>query len=489
MILRPVVQFKIGDSDITTIPPNYLIRFTYISQRQLDEVNIEFIDPTFGELEDKFIGSLTELRTTTGTSKQKHGIAYFRWGYPDNGLDQAKWRGFTIRSFTPNISIAGMRLQISAWSTAIYEATSFIEPKEYRGKVSDVARAIAKDLGFSDDEIFVEETDDVSRSDTDNVSALQVENGSLVGTEAIWFTGIFTKWQFLHYVLLKRAQSSKVGTWVCGMTSDHTFHFHRDGYSTKNDSSQSQNPLTSGLSTETLKQDVSNQKSFRLFMYLFGQNNTVTSFTPEYRTSGGASVGPVARACLASTYDPRTKQLVQEVYDAGSLGINEQKNLAPKGSATKPNVITDSTDLYERSRVVTSQKHVPSLNVAFGGRCSGREKHQHNEPVSALNQVKNGVLSLQALVGAATMVLVGLPELVDFMVYEQYCDVVVVKPNGERHWSSGRYYLKTITHDIASTYSITCVITTYAVGVGLAKIPHVNKESIAQPEGVVLKTT
>jgi hypothetical protein len=153
----------------------------------------------------------------------------------------------------------------------------------------------------------------------------------------------------------------------------------------------------------------------------------------------------------------------------------------PKGARTTGGSLVKSNDLQEQEKVVNAAVYKQSQQVALGGACSGKTKHQYTSPEQAFAHLEHSFKILHETISGAQLELVGLPGLEDFSADELYCDMHVtlppasvisaintgntdevdqvlskfgLSPNYGLHWSSGRYQIKVVTHTITSGYSI-----------------------------------
>lgn len=406
-----------------TIPPNNLVHFKHTDQYgATDKVEIEFLDPTFGDLEDLLLGADENAR----------GLFRYRWGYPGQGLEEANWHEMMINDFNSAISTSGIRINLTGFSAVIPTSIVAVEPKVYTGKVSSVARQVAKDMGFTNpDKIFIEETDDDERG-------TGPEDTSVI--PAPWPTGNLTLVDFLHY-LMKEAKSkaNPNGTYNFRFGSDKSFHFHTDLYQTSFGYRQI--------------------KAKRTFDVLFGMTDVGIEFVPVYRSQ---TMGSRSRSILAQTYDPRTKQFVEKVLDRDSMGLTTDMDSVNAKTTAPP--FTKSAD--GTVKITNGVIFYPTKQVAMGGRCSGKQAHQHTGPAEALKISENAFKRMQAFVSGGTLTLKGRPEVANLSLDEIWTEIRVIRKNKSLHWSSGWYRLYEVVHDIGSSYTVTATLarTTQALG-------------------------
>jgi hypothetical protein len=423
--LHPVVQLKFGIDDfVVSIPPQHLVEFTAIDKKGGSDIaNFVFIDPSYHKID----------RLIIATDK-KDGALLYRWGYPGDGLEKTLWRSSRIETYEPNISHAGLRINLGVRSKGSEFAT-LIEPKTYIGKISTVVRTIALEMNYKNEDIIIEETDDED-NETNNME---------------WFSGNRTRVDMLH--LFERISKSKTNPndrYTFKLGSNGKFYFR----------------TSRGAKIQT-------KKEYRVFKLLAGDpTGGGIEFVPQYNAQ---KIGSWAQSIIASTYDPGTKRFEKRLITRKTLGLEDKENDPKKGRTTAGPLVSDDKPITEQERISNAHKHVPSRSLALGGRCSGRTSHQYSEPERAFNRIENSFKSLHESISTATLSLVGLPEYSDYGPDEEYSDVLIILPesalgiedvreglvesNIERnysglHWSSGRYKILDVTHTIASGYTI-----------------------------------
>lgn len=430
--LHPVVQLKFGVADfIVTIPPKFLQEFTAISTcAGQDNASFVFVDPTFTKIEKLIL-----------QTDRKAANLLYRWGYPGNGLEKSHWRKGIINTYQPTLSGSGCRINLNLIAVGSEYAT-LIEPTVYVGRISTVALKIAKEMGFADKDIFIEETDD--------------EENEIKKTE--WYSANQTRIDILYSLArIARSKTNPNLAFSFKLGSVGTFHFHTPGHAPATDHEKK-------LDKVTLK------KQYRKFQILFGQPMGGISFTPEYDAQ---QIGSFAQSVIGTTFDPRTKQFKKRIYDRDQIGMTRKDD--PKNARTTSPPLVKSRDISQLEKKANARVHVPSRQVAMGGRCSGRTTHRHIAPDMAFNKIENAFKYLHENVTRGTLELVALPEYADFTQDELYTDIYVVLPPesiGDNivpsstidqevrdayaglHWSSGRYYIETVTHTITTGYQI-----------------------------------
>lgn len=460
MILHPVVQLKFGgnlrstanqraisreqkDVFLTTIPPDHLQEFTYTSQFGADSCTMVFIDHTFGTLEYQIFR----------TDREEGGNLLLRWGYPDNGLEEQDWKLLKLVDYQPTLDYSGLRISITAMSFGSDQAAR-CEPKVYRGKISSVVAQIAKDSGYTDQaKIFIEETDDDRREESDR--------------QAEWPTGNKTRAELLQK-LIEEAKSKKNpnGTYEYRFGGEGTFEFCTEYF-------RKQAQAVHG-SAEPEKQDPLDRNPrrkglhYRRVEVLFGRpNNATISFRPRY---GSKVMGHFARSSISGVYDPRTKQFQQTLVDRRTLGMTSSKDPPSGGRTTAAPYVGKDASKIEQRRVADTFSYQTAKQVALGGHCSGKQIHDHRGPDIARNKIESAWKRLHNLVMTGSVLeLLGVPEYANLSVLERFLDIVVIPPATDHirvdatpqgygqglHWSSGRYRMSKVIHEITADYKIT----------------------------------
>jgi hypothetical protein len=438
--LHPIVQLMFGKSNyIVTIPPDHLVEFTAIEKRGTDLATFIFIDPTYTKIEKLLFQLDKEFK-----SKNKKSALGYRWGYPGLGLEQAKWKLGTLSTYTPTITTSGMRVNIGVRSLGT-EFALFVEPKTYYGKISAVVKQIAIEMGFTKPGVdqFIEETDD--------------ELNDLHETE--YSTGNNTRIDLINSLIEKaRSLKNPNSQYTFRLSSDGSFHFHTPNY---------------------MKDKVLNKLKgkYRKFEVLFGNPDSgVISFSPTYNSKG---ISGLAQTILACTYDPKTKQYQKRLLDRDSMGLTQPDEAKGAKTSAGPLITNKNATAEDKEKKINARVYNGTRQRALGGRCAGKTTHQYAEPEAAMVQAENAFKSLHELTSSAVLELVGLPEYADFSADEDKCDIYVVLPEGSAseqllpqgyqegvpspsdavysglHWSSGRYLIRSVTHSITGSYTIT----------------------------------
>lgn len=438
---HPVVQLRFGKENfIVTIPPNHLVEFTAIERRGgRDQATLVFIDPTFTRIESM----LLQLDKETAAKRKKevaHDVLFYRWGFPGLGLETRPWKQGIMAMYTPTLTTAGMRISVELWAVGTQFAL-LTEPKQYRGKISSVVKQVALEMGYPESNIFVEDTDD-EENETE--------------PQQVWSMLNMSRTDFIDNDLRPSARSKENPSkpYHFRLALDGTFHFHTTGFS-----------------------KVKTRKTPRVFKTLFGDPETpVVDFTPTYNSK---RIGSIGQAVLATTFDPRTKQYQKRVLSRDNIGMSNEND--PKNARTTGGGLVKSKDLGQQEKKVNAAVYRQSAQIALGGSCSGKTRHQYASPERAFAYLEHSFKVLHETISGASMELVGLPGLEDFSADELYCDVHVhlppsavedaintgrtdeidqvlnqfgLEPNLGLHWSSGRYQIKVVTHSITSGYNI-----------------------------------
>jgi hypothetical protein len=427
--LRPIVQLRIGGSDILTIPPNNLISFKYTDNVEItDNVIFSFVDPTMGDLEDLIMDA----------DKRYGATVMFRWGYPDNGLDKAKWRSMDFVDYLPDILPGRLMITLTGNAYNLNTNISRVKPTVYKGKISSVMKQIAADMGYTDSsKIFIEETDDDYRDGTEDAD-IPVTNPLNISTKSVWPTNNLDIIDFVNLMLLPTAKSkaNPQGIYSFKIGTNQTFHFHTQFYKAN---------------------DSNDTTSIRTFNLLYAVQDNSIRFQPEYSSS---LMGSYARSVVATSYDPRLKQFIKKTLDRNT--VNLSTSLDPKSAKTTAPPLVDSNDEDARSKKTNFYSHYPTRQVALGGRCAGKTTRKYNEPEEAIKMSERSFMRMQRYVSAATLFLTGADaDLVNFDADERWCIVNVIKQNKSLHWSSGKYNIQQIIHDVGSKYDITVKLLRY----------------------------
>lgn len=426
--LFPVVQLKFGTADfVLTVPPSNLIEFIHVSRLTADRVTFIFVDPTYGAIDAQVFGA----------DKNKSPILY-RWGYPGNGLEDSLWNKMLIMNYIPTISHRGIRIHMEG-SAVGSEFATIAEPKTYSGKISSVITEIAKEMGYSSDKIFVEETDDDSSDQAPKTE---------------WPTNNGTRIDLIQEMLsIAHSKFNSHRTYLFRLGSDSTFHFHTEEPMSDREAKSSKDKI-----------------KYRRFNVLMGVPGGGIEFTPRYSSK---TLGNLAQQTVASTYDPRTKRFVQRVIDRDTIGMSG-KNDPPKGR-TSGAPLNKNVASSEQRKKSNSYVYCETKQVAMGGRCSGKTVREHRGPETALVTVETAWKTMQRAIASAELELVGLPEYANLTMKDMFYDVVVTLPpsseytvNGKTthqdsklHWSSGRYQVGEVTHHISSAYRISVELKRY----------------------------
>jgi hypothetical protein len=436
---------------ITTIPPEHLVEFVHTDKRGADEVNMTFFDPTFGRLEQQIF-----------QTDRERGRMLYRWGYPGQGLEQSPWREVVIRDYMPTLSSSGLRMTLSGLSVGAEFAT-LCEPRVYKGKISDVVRQIAHELGYrNESKIFIEETDDDSRTATDAIQVAAAGVNTVVKRLALssaeWATGNKTRIDLINKMLkLAKSKENPNGTYSFRLSSKGSFHFHTEHFKKiKQEVFGSTDPT----------KETDKRRKYRRFEVLFGNPTNTITFVPRYNSR---AMGSYAAASVAGVYDPRLKQFQQRVVDRVHEGMSS--NHDPKyARTTAPPLVSPSADRIARRAKADSFTYHPVKQVALGGACSGKQVHQHLGPEMAMNVLTSAWRRMHSHLHGGQLEAVGTPDLVDYSAEEGWTDVLVYLPpdteylpgtpskflgvNAALHWSSGRYMIVSVQHSITTSYLV-----------------------------------
>jgi hypothetical protein len=421
--LFPIVQLKLGVQDwLVTIPPQYHQEFTATNQSGKVTANFVFIDPTFTEIE----------RLLMENDIAEKPMSY-RWGYPNLGLEDTGWFKGYIASYQPTLSVSGCRISVEVYSIGTEYAT-IVDNKTYSGKISRAVTSIAKEMGFKDTEIFVEETDD-DEHEGDGISPAQE-----------WYTGARTKIDMIKMFLqIAKSKENPNGSYDFRLGAYKTFHFHTEQYTS--------------------------QRIYRVFNVLYGMPNGAGSFTPTYNSQ---IIGSYANSVATGTLDPRTKAFEERILSRKTLGL--QKDWEPAKGRTTAGPLSDEENSEDQANRVGAASFHPTQQIGLGGRCSGMTTRQNSSREHAAKIQENAFKTLHEAVTTASLELVGTPENIGLSRDEEFCDIRVVLPevawekslvhtsnlshrqasyNHDLHWSSGRYKIESVT----TTITTNCLIT------------------------------
>jgi hypothetical protein len=435
--LHPVVQLKFGDGEdfVLTIPPEHLVEFTYISTHGSDTATITFIDSSFGDIERQVF--LVE---------RKAKPILFRWGYPGNGLEQQFWHKMEIKSIVPHISSAGIRLTIDGYAPGAEFAT-LVGTTMYRGKISSVAKQIALEMGYKNENIFIEETND----DHNEIRQTPIATGPRTRVDIL---------NYLSRIAISKTNAARHYTW--GITTENSFHFHTADYVGIDDRWLTTKDALKGARRigAPVRGQQGRVKGYRVFEVLFGRPTGVIEFTPRYEA---ISVGNFAASVIGQTLDPRSKQYLYYPADRDVLGMTTNSDQKNAKTTAPPLVVTKD---QRKKRVVTNAVvYEPTKQVGTRGRCAGQTTEPYTTPETARNKVASAWMKLQHTLLGGSLELVGLPEWANFVAREQFIDIFVVlpedilalqgSPQPGLHWSSGRYHIDSVLHSITTGYVIT----------------------------------
>jgi len=147
---HPQVEVSIGGQLLTRIPPKYLKNFVLnSSQTSISTFQLNFIDPTFGDLElelmDLVRRQISQQANPISTSPD-YARFQFRFGFPEHDLwnpghDDGDWYYGHILRALPRITNAGILLSIEG---KIGHIAPKPMPTSFFGRRSDVVKTIAE---------------------------------------------------------------------------------------------------------------------------------------------------------------------------------------------------------------------------------------------------------------------------------------------------------------------------------------------------------
>ena len=399
-LLHAVVELSIGDRVRTTVPPSVMEGFRYTSRLAGpagSRMECTIFDTTGFEVEQALLG----LDPVRGVPEAPITA---RWGFPEApgvGEVWAAERKFRMIRFTPEYTHGGTRIQIEA-APWIDEGPRLAADTTatHRGKISDVVTQVARDLGFPDERIFVEETD-VFRHGLWGIAFGEPEGR--LGLPRIIDRGE-QEWQFgsaypIDYInerMLPLARSATDGrpfepARIVAGRQGPEFHFR----------------------------PVRETPPYLEVVAWFGRTDEVLSFTPELNSSLLGELG--SRGVVTYVTDPDTK----EVH-----AVRAAPNETPAGTPVSP---------HPPNRVGDDAAEPPATMALVTQDNFDRAQAELEGIWAAL------VYSVQK----ATLVLRGTPE--NMLVLAE--DLIVIHAtlkNGGTHWSSGRYRVAEAAHEVGS---------------------------------------
>jgi hypothetical protein len=291
---HPWVELTLGDAPTLTVPPEHLIEMRYTSRLSGsagDRLSLSLFDATFVTLEAQLLG----LDPLSGASKKPIRM---RWGWPDQGPGlPAAWtfvRHFEMISFAPTFSTGGVQVNIEAapWTSLAKRCRG----GSYKGSISTVVREMAREMGFRDDQIFVEDTEDFAvfsaGAHFSDFHGPQLEAQGPPSAE-VWSVGNSYVTDYINIRMKPIARAKGSGepfedAQVRGGPLGPEFHFHP--------------PRPAGSHIETFN-----------FKTYFGITDDVVLFKPTFQSSYLGAIG--RRGVVAHSIDPDTKG--EQKHEAG----------------------------------------------------------------------------------------------------------------------------------------------------------------------------
>ena len=404
MSLHPFIDIRVGDEEITSVPPEFVLSMTYKSSIEaLSTFDFEVIDPTFTAVEELLLLSDSQDRPII-----------FRFGYidPSSGLVSSNWLQSRLIRYSPTLDSKGMRIIASCLVDVGLRIVN-ANTTAYSGKISTVVEKIAKELGIGYE---VEETnDDINDADPNNR-----------GNPKEWPTEGLPPLEFVKLKLLEIARSkSSTNNYVLYVTGTRdrtlkpTLHFHTIEY-----------PLCD-----------SRRKKTKEFNYLANQSEAVIEFKPEYNSTGLGNLG--GSHIVMRAVDPITKQFVIDVQNTKT-----NPNYVGVGDGTKSNSKPIESGAGNEGR--ESQAGILMAQEVDRGVASDR--------------ARNVWTLLKAYSLTASLSLVGLPPTSDIEANDLIkMNVLIPGPTGDpnypgyrEHWSSGVYLITEAVHQIGAQYTVDC---------------------------------
>lgn len=405
MTFHPFIHLKVGDAEVSQIPPEFIHSITYKSSIEaLSTLDFEIIDPAYTDVE--------KILILSDTSKEP---ILFRFGYidPNSGQVTSNWLQSRLIRYTPELTNKGMRIVASC---LVDVGLRFVNAKTatYSGRISAVVKKIASDLGLESE---IEETnDDINEANPANR-----------GAPTEWPTKNMPLLEFIRNELLNLARS-KTGkgnyylyvTGAADRLRKPKLHFH----------------------TQEFPDCPSRRKPIKKFRYLANQSDAVLAFKPDYNSVGLGNLG--GSQVIMRAMDPKTKQFVSSVHNDRNhpdyIGIGEgtKSNTEPLGE------VGVNEDTSESQAGVLMVAEVSSTD--------------------ATNKGRNIWTLLKSYSLTAALDLVGLPDTSDIEANDLIqVDVLIPNAPGElraatyqAHWSGGLYLVAEAIHQIAGQYTVTC---------------------------------
>ncbi len=406
MTLFPSVQLRVGDTPVTSIPPDKLVNFEYKnSTSSLATFQFTAVDPTFKDLEDQLL-----------LADDNALPMFMRFGYFQGAsLRSREWvRGYMI-NYVPKITLKGMEI-LANFVVMNDKGIVRVSSQQYAGRISSVVEKIAEYLDMVPE---VEETNDDGNEASEDAG----------GGPRQWAVGTSPTIKFIRDTLLPNARSkSSKGSYDLFVThetgdSKPVLHFHTVNYP--------------GCSRR--------QGTELSLRYLAGQDDVITEFTPNFDSRMLGSYG--VRSLVSDSFDPDTGQNRVTVDNTGVTDVE--------------------TSLLERKRH-RAKSLFPPLNESDPG--DETESHgripDHGDAISVQARAVNRWDTLYAASRTAGMVLIGFPEFVNLEPLD-YANIAVMLPHlggWREHWSGGRWVLKEVLHQIGTSYMIQCQLQRMTLG-------------------------
>lgn len=388
-----VVEIVFDAFEATPVPPQYVTSFIYTDRRRGGgtSVQVEFFDPTFVTVEPRILGLVSE-------SVRSHMM--YRWGFPTSNV-WTHWREGIVKDYESELTNGGQRIKLQAM-TPIPSRSLLLPGKSYRGKISKVAKAIALDLGYREDLIFIDETDD--EEGVGSAATGDTTGGLSFATES--------PLEYIAQDLVFRARVGGIGDvhfWLASGREGPEFHFRR-------------------------LQERAVSRSFR---YLLGHQDEVINFKPTLKTKelGGIALG----GAEGFIFDTTTKKFRR--VPMSPRQFEAEGHLQRLERAALPEALQASLD---------------SLSDDLSGEDTQVRMHSiHSDEATAEAEIRTLWEGLYHRAGEASMTLHG-TETYCLLEAEEIIEMQVVLPTGDLHWSGGLYRTIEVVHDVGSAYTIQC---------------------------------
>jgi hypothetical protein len=419
MTLFPYLQLQVEGTTITTVPPELIQSFNYISRLGPTMCDMTANDPTFTSLEELLILSDTGKRL------------YLRFGYLDE-YDQinSPWLQARLVNFSPQLTTSGM-LVTANFQVDTNDRTVVLQTRTFEGKISRVAAQVANLLGC---EAEIEETNDDYHEGWDKSAFPLLSQEEFVrrglNKPQQWRVRNKNLLEFLKELAREAYSKSSVGG------EYNVFITGASGRSPQRTSRSARKPILH-FHTPLFKNCIRRaNRPVKSFTYLVGETDEVIEFRPEFNSSllGKIGVGNL----VIRAYDPVTGKWISQAHNA--------KNLQNKVKIDKGNKTTATTINPDNPQSVEKAGGIVLL--------------RQQSPQEIENVGRTIAERIRRTTYKASLTLVGLPTTTDLEAND-LINVSMLVPDNEEgykvHWSSGTYIVEEAAHRITTgSYTIEC---------------------------------